>query len=741
MIGLELCTSSGIAQAELESHQTHSNSVTVLADEYSFSIDQKAHFIGDVQLQYQTYLIQSDEAFLDHPQQFAEFSGSIRFNAESVTIEGDMAQAKLDTAEYNLFPARFWLTDNPGNGVAQKLSLLANNKIEMINSLYTTCDASNPEWSVVGRRISLDPNKGWGSAQHMRLQIQEIPVFYTPYFRFPLDDQRHSGVLYPEIYNLTEPDIAIPLYWNIKPNFDWTLTPRKIGGRGILLGNDWRYLDQGPQTAHKGEIEVSHLEKDKSYLNESRTQFKWLHDSQWQRGKISFESQLQYHYLSDNDYLDDFGNSLQTTGQVYIPREATLTGQTSHQQWQLRLEQLQTLDENIALQDRPYRRLPELNWTHFGLPIGPAHWQNQLNYVYFEQPDALETPYGHRLHWTSDLNLPYYSLWGFIDSTLRLQHTEYQLSEQSQTEARSLPTFILDAGLFFERDFTTSKHQWLQTLEPRLYHTYTPFEEQSDLPNFDANELTFSWAQLFRANRFSGFDRIGDTHQTTIALTQQWFSQDIGFNQQNNSDQTDLPTEQRLRYDLTLGQIVYHRDRRVTQNDLGSLDSRDTSTLSPMIITGRAYPFEHWQLEKNLTWDSHTNQIEEGYIGTRFQSLQTSNTRLAYLGYRYNAASTIKQTDFAFAFQFHPKWTLLGRWHFDLDAEKTLEQISGIRYESCCWNTHLTYHRRVRTQNDIDLNESNNQYRIMIEFELKGLARVGTQTQALLQSAIPGYQP
>ena len=52
-----------------------------------------------------------------------------------------------------------------------------------------------------------------------------------------------------------------------------------------------------------------------------------------------------------------------------------------------------------------------------------------------------------------------------------------------------------------------------QTLEPRLFYLYVPYEDQKDIPVFDTGETYFNYASLFRDNRFSGSDRIGDENK------------------------------------------------------------------------------------------------------------------------------------------------------------------------------------------------------------------------------------
>lgn len=72
----------------------------------------------------------------------------------------------------------------------------------------------------------------------------------------------------------------------------------------------------------------------------------------------------------------------------------------------------------------------------------------------------------------------------------------------------------LDSGLYLDR-LTPSGST--QTLEPRIYYLYVPFEDQSELPDFDTSEFTFGFAQLFHSNRFTGADR-----SPSCTVTRRW---------------------------------------------------------------------------------------------------------------------------------------------------------------------------------------------------------------------------
>src|SRR5690606_24840099 len=117
---------------------------------------------------------------------------------------------------------------------------------------------------------------------------------------------------------------------------------------------------------------------------------------------------------------------------------------------------------------------------------------------------------GTRLDVYPWLALPIERSGWFLRPELGWRQTEYDFDVANygkRDESRGLPIFSLDSGLIFEREANLFGRDWLQTLEPRLFYLYVPYEDQSDIPVFDTQELTFGFGQLFRTNRFVGADR------------------------------------------------------------------------------------------------------------------------------------------------------------------------------------------------------------------------------------------
>ncbi|MFU1921469.1 LPS-assembly protein LptD, partial [Klebsiella pneumoniae] len=179
-----------------------------------------------------------------------------------------------------------------------------------------------------------------------------------------------------------------------------------------------------------------------------------------------------------------------------------------------------------------------------------------------------------RMHLEPGMSLPMTRSWGYVTPTLKYLYTKYDLDLDSQgktglnkrdesfdsNQDRSLPLVKVDSGLYFDRDTTFAGTPFRQTLEPRAMYLYVPYKDQDSLPVFDTSEPSFSYDSLWRENRFTGKDRIGDANQLSLGVTSR-FIEENGFE----------------RASISAGQIYYFRDRRVqlpglTEKDLKRLN-------------------------------------------------------------------------------------------------------------------------------------------------------------------------
>ena len=52
-------------------------------------------------------------------------------------------------------------------------------------------------WYFAAHDLRLDPNTGRGTVKKATLRVADVPVLYVPYFNFPIDSRRMTGLLVP----------------------------------------------------------------------------------------------------------------------------------------------------------------------------------------------------------------------------------------------------------------------------------------------------------------------------------------------------------------------------------------------------------------------------------------------------------------------------------------------------------------------------------------------------------------
>ena len=95
--------------------------------------------------------------------------------------------------------------------------------------------------------------------------------------------------------------------------------------------------------------------------------------------------------------------------------------------------------------------------------------------------------------------------------------------------------------------------------------------------------------------------------------------------------------------------------------------------------------------------------------------------------------SQLKQIDLSGQWPFLNNWSAIGRWNYSLVDGKTLEGVIGIEYNGDCWAFRVVGQRLTTTTQQVSTS-------VFVQFELTGLARLGTNPIDVLKRSVPGYQ-
>ena len=688
----------------LEAEDLVGEQTRVVAQSVTGENETTIHLNGDVEVTRVKHKISADDVVYNRATGEIVASGNVEFESENIRLQSP--HIEIDNANDRALSEHpeFELRDRHVRGHADKAERLDLYRSRFTDVSYTSCDPESMVWHLEAGELEIDYETGIGSATHTTLYFHEVPFLYLPYFQFPVDDRRVSGLLsvktgYSEFGGRS---IVVPVYWNMAPNYDMTITPVTYSDRGLQLNTENRYLFN----SHSGQVDLSYLND--SERGDKRWFEQWKHNADLAYG---IDAEVLLADVSDEDFFYDFGSVASEYDTIrHLDRHVSFA--RSGETWQTSFfyQKYQTLNNDTNTENRPYNRLPRLAFK-----LQPDPWIDQLRtpvdieWVQFDRDDSVT---GNRADIVTAVNWKSSNSWYFFEPELQLAFTDYQLDDNPGDDSiqRTLPTLGVDSGLIFER-LIGSTGQLLQTLEPRVYYLYTPYDNQDDIPDFDTSINSSTYNNLFRNNRFTGADRIGDANQVTLGLTSRIYNDDSGDELMN----------------AHIGQTIFFEDRRV------SLDgTRDDASRSDTIAELNISPNSSWLISSHLVYDEEESELRDKDMSVSYRKEGVA----ANLGYFYTE-DELEQAMVSLAYPINERWTVVAKYHRSLQYNKPVENLVGINYESCCWGLKIL---AGQTGDDIDDFETTTNS-IFMELTFKGLSQAGEDIDSQLIRAIPGYSP
>ncbi|MDD2059163.1 LPS-assembly protein LptD [Pseudomonas sp. GD03860] len=751
---------------------------------------QIATLAGDVVMRQGSMQVEADEANLYQAENRGELSGNVKIRDNGSLVVGDHADIQLDTGEAKVDNAEYVMHKSRIRGNALYAKRAENAIIRLKDGTYTTCEPNSNAWQLKGNNITLNPATGFGTATNVTLRVKDFPVFYTPYIYFPIDDRRQSGFLPPSFSTSSDTGFTLvtPYYFNLAPNYDATLYPRYMAKRGLLMEGEFRYLTESSEGQFGG-----------AYLNDKEDERKLQSDYEEKRWMVNWQhkggldsrlmTEVDYTDISDPYYFQDLeSDQIGVESRDYINQQGALTyrGDSYTARLNVHAYKLATIS-----QITPYDQLPQVTFNG-KLPYSPGGLDFSYNteFVRFDRDlrtgdfvdqDGVSSPWldqnvsglarstGDRTNLAPEVSLPLEWTYGFLKPSIKYVYTNYNLDLDQKgkdtlladetfnsSQNRNVPIFSVDSGLYFDRNTQWFGKNYRQTLEPRLYYLNVPYEDQTDIPVFDTGESTFSYSSLFRDNRFSGSDRIGDENKLSLGITNRWIEEN-GFQRQR----------------LSVGQALYFRDRKV---QLPSIDYRTRddakSDVSPYALEYEYRFNRDWRLNSDFNWDPDSRSTRSGSAMFHYQPEDNVN-KVVNLGYRYRNDMVrydnttgkwsvgggdygspgdpnyvkdyykIQQHDFSVMWPIVPQWTAIARWQHDYNRNRTLEAFGGFEYDNCCWKLRLINRYWVdydEFSQDAPQNEKGD-HGVFLQIVLKGLGGVvGNKVESFLDQGIQGYR-
>ncbi len=327
---------------------------------------------------------------------------------------------------------------------------------------------------------------------------------------------------------------------------------------------------------------------------------------------------------------------------------------------------------------------------------------------------------------------------------LSLNAAAYSLDEPlggRRGRSRAIPTFSVDGQWQLEREAHWFGRDVRQTLEPRLMYVNTPYRAQDARLAFDAAPKDFNFESLYAENAFSGIDRVSDSHQVTAGVTTRFLDPASGA--------------EALR--LGVVQRYLFRDQKVTSECTTSADpliapecTPLTQRFSDLLLLGSTTLSRRWTLDGSLQYSPDLKRTVRSILGARYSPgpyrtfgatyrLARGLSEQVELGWQWPIygrtplEAGAAGADAAGGGACQGSWYSVGRINYSVRDARITDSVIGLEYDAGCWIGRVVAER-------LSTGRSEATTRLLLQLELVGLSRLGSNPLQVLKDNIPGYR-
>jgi LPS-assembly protein len=732
--------------------------------------------VGNVQIYHRGSTLEADKVIYEETTKRMHAEGNVRLtDAEGQVTYGEIMNLSDDFRDGFVDALRLD-TPNQTRMAAARADRSGGNFTVLHNGVYTACEPCKedpkkpPLWQVKAARIIHDQGEKMIYFENAQIEFFGRPIAYMPYFSTPDPTvKRKSGFLLP-IAGYSEKlgvTAQIPYYWALAPDYDLTLTPRMMTRQGLLMQGEWRQrlysggysirltgvrqLDKdafidgngNPTTGvrdwrgsvdTKGQFALndkwvwgwdSVVPTDPTYMYDYAIPSYQRNSDPLRTGLSEGISQLYLSGRGDRSYFDvrsiyyygfsteDVQKQIPVIHPVmdynYVFANPILGGELSYQ---MNLTSLSrntstfnaiTFNTGLCTSPDPAVKIPA-NCLMRGFPGTYSRFSTQVQWKrsYTDSYGQVFTPFALLRADAAAISVnsdPAVSNYGFTPG--------------ESSEFRAMPT----VGVEYRYPFINVQSWGTQTVEPIAQIIVRPNEPRiGRLPNEDSQSLLFDDGNLFKIDKFAGWDRIegGGRANVGIQYTAQvnrggflnaMFGQSyqlFGTNSFAVGDATNTGLDSGLDTDVSdyVARLSYQPDRVFTFSTRYRFD-HSSFELQRFEVEARAN-FDRWWI--SAIYGNYSAQPQIGFLQRREGILGQTSVKLG------------------------ANWVATGALRYDIDAAKVDQTQIGLGYVDDCFILALNY----ITSYSYVVGNAEPDRRIMLQMSLRTLGDFGT-SQALSQ--------
>lgn len=693
--------------------------------------------VGDVQMYYKGSTLEADKVVYNQQTKRLRAEGNVRLteadgkitNGQIIDLSDDYRDGFVDALRLN--------TPQRTSMAAARAERSGGNFTVFHNGVYTACvpcknnPKAPPKWQIKAKRIVHDQQEKMMYFEDSRLEFWGVPLVWLPYFSAPDPTvKRKTGLLMPSVSSSSVygAGFEVPYYFALAPDYDVTVAPKYTTRQGLLMQGEFRHrLINGAYMIRAAGIR----QQNPAAFNGSFGNRDWR-GSVESSGLFALNKQWVWGWnallLSDRYFLQDYNPSLskyairrdnlsvtsEGISQIFIAGRGNRSYFDARSIYYLGFSGADVQDQIPIIHpvidytytvDRPImggELSYNLNFTSLSRTqanFGPIT-QSAINSGTCKTADtAVKTSancllrgfpgnynrFSAESRWRRDITDKLGQVWTPFAS-VRVDTAALQVENQASVSnyltpgtsglVRAMPT----VGLEYRYPFISVQSWGTQTVEPVAQVIARPDETQiGNWPNEDAQSFIFDDSNLFRVNKFAGWDRVegGGRANYGVRYTAQFNQagsvnalfgesyQLFGKNSFAAADVTNTGLDSGLdsRRSDYVARFAYQPNSIYTFTSRFRFD-KNNFEVNRMEIEAAAR-FDRWYA--SVLYGDYAPQPDIGYLSRRQGILSSGSVKLA------------------------TNWLLSGGALYDVQAGKLSQTTVGLSYVDDCIILGLNY--------------------------------------------------
>jgi LPS-assembly protein len=214
----------------------------ILLSDYQERITQTRYRAkGRVKMTYQDILLNCDEVEYDEASREGEATGNVRFSQGKQWFTCSRAEFSFASQTGTFYDASGF-TDREIFIEGRTIFKTGRDTYRIQDGFITSCQEKRPKWSLGTSTASIRVDHT-ARLHHMIFRIKGLPVFYAPYFIFPMEEKKRSSGLLPFRYgNSTSKGRVFSqgYYQTLGSSADATIYGDYFTERGLAVGGIFR---------------------------------------------------------------------------------------------------------------------------------------------------------------------------------------------------------------------------------------------------------------------------------------------------------------------------------------------------------------------------------------------------------------------------------------------------------------------------------------------------------------------